>query len=187
MNTNSLYVRKAEITDAENIYKIWADGWQYAYGKILSPEFLAKRVGDAAVNEKIMKFPEKLRKETDKGNIFLVLIDNDKVIGFVSGGVPNSPECRCDGELDMLYIDTDYIGCGIGKMLFQTFAGEMKKRGLKTFGLMCFSDNKSMGFYKKMGGKVTVERRSGEKFEYTMASFIEFNIDEVLSAKRESV
>lgn len=173
-------IRPAQLSDAGDIYDIWSRGWRYAYGKILSPEFLEKRVGPEAVQEKIQKFPEKMRKEADKGNIFLVLTDDDKVIGFVSGGAPDSPECKCDSELDMLYLDTEYIGCGAGKLLFKTFATEMKKRGLNTFGLMCFSDNKSMGFYKKMGGVVTVERPSSAKFENTMASFIEFNIDEVL-------
>lgn len=175
-----MQIRKAKLTDAADIYNIWSCGWRYAYGNILSPEFLEKRVGGAAVKKKIEKFPEKLRKEAAKGNVFFVLIDNDKVIGFVSGGAPNSPECKCDSELDMLYLDTEYIGKGVGKLLFQTFAKEMKKRGLKTFGLMCFSDNKSIRFYKKMGGVVTVERPSSAKFENTMASFIEFNIDEVL-------
>ena len=175
-----LKIRNAEIQDAKSIYDIWSNGWKYAYKNILSPAFLEKRVGPDAVKEKIEKFPAKLEKEKAKGNVFFVLLDDDKIIGFVSGGAPDSPECAADGELDMLYIDTNYIGRGIGKLLFQHFAQEMKQRGKKTFGLMCFSENKSVGFYKKMGGKITVERRSGEKFEFTMASFIEFDIDEVL-------
>ena len=175
-----LKIRNAEITDARAIYNIWSNGWKYAYNTILSPNFLEKRVGSDAINKKIKNFPEKLDKEKSKGNIFLVVLDNDKLIGFVSGGLPNSPECTADCELDMLYIDTNYIGCGVGKFLLQLFAKEIKKRGKKSFGLMCFSDNKSIGFYKKMGGKITTERQSGEKFEYTMASFIEFNIDNVL-------
>ena len=77
-------IRPAKLSDAGDIYNIWSRGWRYAYGKILSPEFLEKRVGPEAVQEKIQKFPEKMRKEADKGNIFLVLTDNDKVIGFVS-------------------------------------------------------------------------------------------------------
>jgi len=173
-------IRNAEIADAKAIYNIWSNGWKYAYNMILSQEFLEKRVGLDAVDKKIEKFPEKLDKEKSKGNIFWVILDNDKIIGFVSGGAPNSPECTADCELDMLYIDTNYIGCGIGKFLLQLFAKEMKNRGKKSFGLMCFSDNKSIGFYKKMGGRITIERQSGEKFEYTMASFIEFNIDDIL-------
>ena len=173
-------IRNAEITDAKAIYDIWSNGWKYAYNTILSPKFLKKRVGSDAVNEKIKKFPEKLEKTRAKENLFWVVLDNDKIIGFVSGGAPNSPECTTDCELDMLYIDTNYIGCGVGKFLFQLFAKEMKKRGKKTLGLMCFSDNNSIGFYKKMGGKITIERQSGENFEYTMASFIEFDIDNIL-------
>lgn len=173
-------IRNAEIADAKAIYNIWSNGWKYAYNMILSQEFLEKRVGSDAVSKKIKNFPEKLEKIREKGDVFLVVLDNDKIIGFVSGGAPNSPECTADCELDMLYIDTNYIGCGVGKFLLQVFAKEMKNRGKKSFGLMCFSDNKSIGFYKKMGGRITIERQSGEKFEYTMASFIEFNIDDIL-------
>ena len=176
-----MQIRDANMTDAAAIYTIWANGWKYAYKNILSSDFLVRRCGDVAVAEKVAKFPEKLRKEKEQGNIFLVLTDDsDRVIGFVSGGAPSSPECNADKELDMLYLDTNCIGTGAGKLLFQTFAREMKKQGARTFGLMCFSDNKSIGFYKKMGGVITITRPSSEKFERTNASFIEFDIDEVL-------
>ncbi len=108
------------------------------------------------------------------------MIDNGRVIGYINGGAPESKECRADKELYSLYIDTAYIGRGIGKQLLQTFAGEMQRMGAQTFGLMCFSDNASMGFYKKMGGVVTIERPSSEKFECKLGSFLEFNISEVL-------
>lgn len=175
-----IQIRSADLSDAKAIYAIWADGWRYAYKNILSPEALERFVGDSVVKNRIDTFQGHLENEKSKGNVFLVATAEDKVIGFVSGGVPNSKECKSDKELDGMYIDTDYIGKGIGKLLFQSFALEMKKQGAKTFGLMCFSDNESMKFYKKMGGVVTVERQSSEKFENTMGSFLDFNIDEVL-------
>ena len=153
---------------------------QYAYQNILSAGFLAQRVSDEVVANKIAKFPERLKQEIAQGNIFKVLTDDNLVIGYINGGVPESPECNADRELYSLYIDTKYIGNGIGKLLLQTFAQEMMSQGAKTFGLMCFSANHSMGFYKKMGGKVTIERPSSEKFECTMGSFLEFDIADVL-------
>ena len=176
----NLQIRDATPTDADAIYNIWANGWRYAYQNILSAGFLAQRVSDEVVANKIAKFPERLKQEIAQGNIFKVLTDDNLVIGYINGGVPESPECNADKELYSLYIDTKYIGNGIGKMLLQTFAQEMMSQGAKTFGLMCFSANRSMGFYKKMGGKVTIERPSSEKFERTMGSFLEFDIADVL-------
>ena len=173
-------IRDAIPTDADAIYNIWANGWRYAYKNILSAEFLANRISDSVVASKIEKFPERLRQEIANGNIFKVMTDNGRVIGYINGGAPESKECRADKELYSLYIDTAYIGRGIGKRLLQTFASEMQRMGAQTFGLMCFSDNASMGFYKKMGGVVTIERPSSEKFECKLGSFLEFNISEVL-------
>ena len=176
----NLQIRDAIPADANAIYNIWANGWRYAYQNILSADFLAQRVSDEVVANKIAKFPERLKQEIAQGNIFKVLTDDNCIIGYINGGVPESPECNADRELYSLYIDTKYIGNGIGKLLLQTFVQEMLSQGAKTFGLMCFSANHSMGFYKKMGGKVTIERPSSEKFECTMGSFLEFDIADVL-------
>lgn len=173
-------LRDATIDDAKDIFTIWANGWRYAYKNILSPEFLARATSDEVVNDRIKQFPTRLQISIDKGNVYLVATDDDKVVGFVSGGSIDSKECAADKELHGMYMNPDYIGRGVGKILFQGFARKMKEQGAKTFGLMCFSDNKSMGFYKHMGGVVTIERPSSEKYERTMGSFIEFNIDEVL-------
>jgi len=173
--------RDAKTSDAKEIFTIWANGWRYAYKNILSPEFLARVTSDENVQKKISSFKEHFENSTAKGDIFIVATDNDKIIGQVSGGSIQSKECKADSELHGMYIDTNYIGKGVGKILFQEFAKHMKNKGAKTFGLMCFSDNESMKFYKHMGGVVTIERPSSEKFENTMGSFLEFNIDEVLS------
>lgn len=133
------------------------------------------------VCNRIATFGDFFNRSAAVGNVNLVATDNDKVIGYVSGGVPESPECAQDTELGGLYINPDYIGHGVGKILVQAFAQEMKKRGAQTFGLMCFSDNPSMKFYKHMGGIITVERDSGARYEYARGAFLEFNIADVLS------
>lgn len=147
LQPRNLQIRDATPADANAIYNIWANGWRYAYRNILSPEFLAQRVSDEVVANKIAKFPAHLKQEIAQGNIFKVLTNKDRVIGYINGGIPESPECNADRELYSLYIDTSYIGNGIGKLLLQTFAREMLSRGAKTFSLMCFSANHSMGSF----------------------------------------
>jgi GNAT superfamily N-acetyltransferase len=173
--------RDAKPADAKEIFRIQADGWNYAYKNILSPKFLAYKTSDESIQEKINKFREVLNNYHEKNNLFLVALEENKIVGYFGGGSIESEQCRADKELHRLYIDTNYIGTGLGKKLIQEFAKRMKLQGAKTFGLMCLSNNKSMGFYKQMGGIVTVEKPTSEKLENTMGSFLEFNIDEVLS------
>ncbi len=172
-------VRNAKLTDANAIYNIWAAGWKYAYAKILSQEFLAHYVNDTIVEEYIKRFPKTLREETKKGKIFLVLCSNNKVVGFVYGGLPSLQKYKCDCELDTMYLNTEYIGMGVGKLLFQQFAKRLKARGASTLGLWCFSDNDSIGFYRKMGG-VIIDYQRNTKIENVLVAYIKFDIDEVL-------
>ena len=174
-------IRSAKLSDAKAIYTIWANGWRYAYKNILSEEALERFIGDDVVQDRIKTFPNYLRSSKSKCDVYFVAVDGDKVVGFVNGGSIQSKECGTDKELHGMYIDTNYIGKGVGKLLFLTFVYEMRKRKAKTFGLMCFSDNPSIEFYKKMGGVVTIERPSSEKFENTMGSFLEFKIEDVLN------
>jgi ribosomal protein S18 acetylase RimI-like enzyme len=172
-------IRRAKSTDATAIYNIWAAGWKYAYDKILSKKFLKNYVNDTVVEKNIENFPEKLRNETKKGKAFFVLVDNNKVVGFVYGGLPSLPKYKCDSELDTIYLHPEYIGTGGGKLLFQHFAKEMKSKGCKTLGLWCFSNNKSIGFYKHMAG-VTIDYQRNKEIENIMVAYIKFDIDKVL-------
>lgn len=178
---SKIILRFAQIEDAASIMKIRAEGWKYAYKNILSPEFLAQKTSLSTIQDKIDGFPEHLEKMMKNGDIFIVATDENRVVGFVAGGSIQSVECQADKELHSLYIDVNYIGCGLGKILIQEFAREMQKQGAQSFGLMCFTENPSIGFYKRMDGKITVERQSSPKWESKMGSFLEFYIDEVIA------
>lgn len=173
-------IRPAQITDGPDIVRIWAAGWQYAYKNIFSKDFLEKCTNADVVAQRIAQFPDHFKRAMEHNNIYLVALDDERVIGYVTGGVPESKECKAEKELGGLYINPKYIGQGVGKLLVQSFARAIQQQGAKTFGLMCFSENPSMAFYKKMGGVVTVERNSSERYENAPGSFIEFNIDDVL-------
>lgn len=173
-------MRAARSEDASAIEQIRAKGWQYAYRNILSDTFLAFKTSPQVIQQKIDSFAERLHNSSKCNDVFIVATNGLAVVGFVEGGTIQSAECRADKELHSLYIHPDYIGLGLGKMLMQAFAREMQLKGAQSFGLMCFTDNKSMSFYKKMGGKITIERPSGAKFEYKMGSFLEFDIATVL-------
>ena len=55
-------------------------------------------------------------------------------------------------DLQGLYLDPKYIGLGIGRKLVNAFADWVKQNGGQKFTVGCLEQNKSCGFYKKLGG-----------------------------------
>ncbi|RJS59054.1 GNAT family N-acetyltransferase [Bacillus sp. PK3_68] len=73
-----------------------------------------------------------------------VLEDNDKLLAFYSLELnPN--------RLDAFFIKPDYIGKGIGKLLWRDVMDRAKKLNIEEFTLD--SEPNAEGFYKKMGAK----------------------------------
>ncbi|WP_372898631.1 GNAT family N-acetyltransferase [Salipaludibacillus agaradhaerens] len=73
------------------------------------------------------------------------LIEKDyKIIAFYSFALKNK-------QLEALFIDPDYIGKGIGKLLWFDLLGKAKELNLKEFTLE--SEPYAEGFYLKMGAK----------------------------------
>ena len=63
-----------------------------------------------------------------------------------------------NGWLDNLFVVPDYIGKGIGKMLFSHAAERARRRGYKTLQLE--ADPNAAGFYENMGMHRIGERKS---------------------------
>ena len=133
---------------------IGAEGFMHAYRNIFSPECLDRFSDSASIDKRARNFAADLGAKAD---VIPVATDGGKVVGYAQGGAVKSDEFKTDAELSGLYLNPDYIGRGIGKKLFQSFAEYMKNRGAKTLGLACFSENESGMRY----GRENNSRRPG--------------------------
>ncbi|MBN1281701.1 MAG: GNAT family N-acetyltransferase [Alphaproteobacteria bacterium] len=171
-----IIVRDAVIDDAEVLTKIHSDGWNYAYRGIFSDTFLDKRINPSVFSEQVAKRLESIvnKKETD---IHLTATnENGRVIGFADGGFgDNGFGFGPMYELKGLYINPDFIGFGIGKILVTEFAHRVKAQGADKFIIGCLSENKSCGFYEKIGGKKIKEFKN-EKLENLSETYYEFDV-----------
>ena len=86
------------------------------------------------------------------------------LLGPVSGPLP--AEHRADaqsgsaaGELDMLFVEPDFIGAGVGRVLFQAAVQAAMARGWRRIYIE--SDPQSEGFYEQVGAVKVGERLSG--------------------------
>lgn len=95
-------------------------------------------------------FPDKESLTNSLDKIFLVVEEDNKVIGFILG----YPLTQKLVYLDLMTVHKNYRGKGIGQKLIKTFKEELKKRGVKEYLLFTPSFNKrTINFYQKKGLK----------------------------------
>ena len=84
-------------------------------------------------------------------NVF-VLIDNEKLIGYIEVDRCKHEEYKDHGEVEMIYLDPFYQGKGLGKELFYVGVNRLKEMGYKDFYVGCLRGNESQKFYHHLGG-----------------------------------
>jgi putative acetyltransferase len=86
----------------------------------------------------------------DNGGIFLVLIDDGRVVG--SGAIRRLNDDIC--ELKRMWFLADYRGQGLGKKMIQRLLDFARKTGYKKVRLDLFNEQKqaqAVEFYKRVG------------------------------------
>lgn len=154
---NKIFIRKALLSDSKTLAEIQVASWKETYKGIIDSDYL----NHLSVKRKERKWREIL---TGKERITFVLCSNDKILGYMSVGVPsNSSEKRFpnefDSELYTLYLSPE---CpkrkGFGTMLFNKaieYTKEVtKKEHIKMIFWVIGENKPAIAFYKKMGAKI---------------------------------
>ena len=113
------------------------------------------------ISEVIDKKIEKVTKMLDRNDFCkLILLNNDKLIGFISIFPEDLDEHK---ELSpwyaTMYVKKEYRGMGYSRLLNNAILEEGKKRGFKTLYLKTTLNN----YYEKFGAKLIETMKSGEK------------------------
>ncbi len=129
-----------------------------SYSIITATETHASKV--AAMEAAYIDCPWTLRQVIDEINdpaaIFLVAVDGDKTIGYISG------ECAADEcELSNVAVDIDYRGQGVASALFARLIERCEKRGVKKIYLLVRADNDSAHRLYLGLGFIETGRRNG--------------------------
>ena len=161
-------IRPAQESDAVRWEEIHADGWEYAYRGILDDDYLDRSKEKFKTN--IQKTREFL---SDKNGIKLVAEnENGLIVGTMGGIMSISENGDQTFELQGLYLDPKYIGHGIGKKLVLAFADWVKQNGGQKFIIGCLAQNKSCGFYKKLGGTEFQQCMFRDKYPEIIFQFV---------------
>ena len=112
---------------------------------------------DLRIKNKINKYFERIE---DKYFVKLILLNEDKLIGFISIFPMDSEE-----EIDLtpwyatMYVKEEHRGKGYSKLLNDAILKEAKRREISTIYLKTTLEN----YYEKFGAKYIKDLASGEK------------------------
>ena len=118
----------------------------------------------AEFNQKILRKIEKIKNNLGNKNYCkLILLDNDKLVGFIS-----IFEHDCEERQDLspwyatMFVKKEYRGNGYSKILNDAILKEAKTRGVKRLYLKTTLDN----YYEKFGAKHLETLTNNEKIYY---------------------
>lgn len=90
-----------------------------------------------------------------KNGLALVVIDKEKVVGYLMGNIDKAEDYRNIlkiAELDSMFILPEYREKGIGFDLYKEFVKWAKEKGVKRAKVVVSEQNKiAIGYYKKCG------------------------------------
>ena len=139
-------IRKVLISDFEDILRLQL---QLEDTEVVFDNNLVNHFYDAEDGRKKLK-----KRIRSKSNIFYVMEDNDKVIGFVDGNVPNDEWWYKEkvAYMNHLCVDSSYRKQGVATKLVSEFEKSARELGAIDIRLLAFPNNKpAISFYKKNG------------------------------------
>ena len=121
----NIHIRDFEDNDADKLVDILRLNNQYSHPEVEGPDSMRRVAGCQAA-------------------VFLVALADNKVCGFIKAIYDGSRAL-----IHLLSIHPDYQGLGIGSMLFEEVAKELKKLGAATLSVTVSEE--SSGFWARRG------------------------------------
>lgn len=88
----------------------------------------------------------------EKGNYYLIAIENDKLMGWILIGKSKDQFTdKINGFIYELFVLEEFRGKGISKMLMRTGIEHLKQDGYSEVRLSAFAGNQAIKLYEKLG------------------------------------
>jgi len=145
-----MILRPATPDDADQIARVIADSWEWAYAEIV-PEDVMMSITDRLNTANL------IRETWNPAKACVVADVNGVVIGYASERVPPSL-ANYDAEIASLYVVPSESRFGVGQMLVATMCEKFAERGCESLCIHTLRDNRvGRRFYEKIGGVVVEE------------------------------
>ena len=154
-------IRIATTRDINAIQNVAYITWPVTFKKILTSEQLEYML-------ELMYSQEALENQFYEGSQFLMAEVVDEVVGFASFRFKKDATYK----LQKLYVNPEAQKCGAGKALLKEAIVKVLKLGGRRLELQVNRQNKSVGFYEKMGFEIVKEQDFNIGEGYFMKDYI---------------
>lgn len=148
-----IQIRKAVPEDALGIAIVNVYTWKTAYSGLLPDDFINSRI------DRLIEIADRNRSEIEENNKFIVATVGNTIVGFACYGKTRNEEFIDAGEIYAIYVLSGFQGKGVGRKMFTASIEELKKEECNSVIINCLEGNKSLEFYKHMGGKIIGKRK----------------------------
>ena len=141
---NAIIYRPLQTSDADAVFSVAREAWQFTYATIFDSAFIDQFVGTNYAPERLRELIPLLEA---KQLFFDVALDADQLIGFCNIGTSAH-----GAQLFRIYVRPAYIGDGIGSSLLERGEQFIQTRGLSSY--CCFvHEGNELGkrFYLRRG------------------------------------
>lgn len=162
MNYN---IRLATQEDIKDLAKLKQKVWDETYRGIYDDEIID--------NFDFIKSENSFKSIIENEKISLYVVESEnKLIGYMSVGVPIREYATYNQEIGLLYLRDEFQHQGLGKELFDIAYNEIKNNGYNSFFISCNKYNmKARKFYEKMGGMLVHEDEDVGNKRYIQAKY----------------
>lgn len=149
--SEKILLRKASPKDLKEIYRLdysFTASQNREYDPTLNPNWTSGKAGKQYFKKRIAR---------RDGFVKVAQNQSGKLVGYTSGGIAKQPPLRIKAryaELENLFVEEGYRGCGLGGKLVEKGLDWCKKQRVRFVSLAAFAANKPLlEFYKKFGFK----------------------------------
>jgi GNAT superfamily N-acetyltransferase len=157
-------IRRATPEDAQAIGEVHVRAWQWAYQGLMPGEFLNSLTD--TLDRRIEARRANLANEPPEQRTWVVE-QAERVVGFaITGPTRDRDAAPNTGEVDAIYLLPEFVGKGIGRVLFAHAVDDLGRRGYAQATLWVLDSNvRGRTFYEAAGwapdGASKTEERPG--------------------------
>jgi len=149
-----LQIRPHVRDDSDRIAEILAAGWRQAYGAFMPPAFLAPRSDPDWRRREIGEWLDEFAPGSEA--VFVAELAG-RVVGFIHMELGDKGGLGATGVVNLLYVDAEAQGRGIGRALLAAGAGWLLAHQPGPLALSAFRDNPFRAAYAALGGREMTE------------------------------
>ena len=154
MNERAIAIRRATLDDAAAIADVHVASWRTTYPGIVDQAY----IDGLSAAERAIAWARRLSPGHESApGIFVATTRDQKIIGFISGGVIREPILGFDAEIYAIYLLESVQRAGVGRRLMREWAGVATDRDLHAAIVRVLARNPACQFYERLGAELLRE------------------------------